>query len=564
MVRRPGKPAVNVYSLVLLKNRRVYLFLLNNTVMMFRLLFEKQWPLNAKSMSTTKSSHLMNVLTDSFGRKHNYLRVSLTERCNLRCEYCMPADGIKLSNRDNLLTTEETVRLVGIFVKNGVDKVRITGGEPTVRKDIVHIVESLKCFKSLRTIAMTTNGLTLTKTLVHLQRAGLNALNVSMDTLQPAKYEKITRRDGRLLKRVLAGIDLALQLGFSPVKVNCVLMRDFNANELCDFVEATRHRDVHFRFIEFMPFSKNDWDERQLVPYKEAIREISKSYPNFGPCDHDDPNSTSKMYRVPDFAGKVGFISSMTSDYCDSCNRLRLMADGNLKSCLFQNDEINLRDPLRRGAPEEELLNIISDAVKAKKRKHAANGLSSVNTRTTRTNNKIRSLLSRPDDPGWNTVIIRRCHELTHVDPESGKARMVDVTGKPATRRTATATALVKLNRTAVELIQENTMKKGDVLAVAQLAGICAAKKTWDLIPLCHQVRLDGVSVVVRLDREESAVTVTATAVTEDRTGVEMEALTACTVAALTVYDMCKAVSKHTVIESVRLVSKTKECSKTS
>lgn len=335
--------------------------------MLLRTICKNKW--SVKSIST-KNSSLDEILTDTFGRKHNYLRVSLTERCNLRCEYCMPLKGTKLSEQSKLLSNNEIVRLVSLFAKYGVDKIRITGGEPTVKRDIIQIVESLRDIKKLKTIAMTTNGLTLTKHLVDLQRVGLNALNVSLDTLQQNTYGKITRRDGQLLKRVLAGIDLALQLGFSPVKVNCVLMRGINFNELRDFVEMTRDRTISYRFIEFMPFSMNDWDEKRMVPYKEAIQEIMKSYPNFERCNNE-PNSTSKMYRVPGFVGNIGFISSMTEDYCDSCNRLRLMADGNLKACLFQNNEISLRDPLREGASDEELLDIISNAVNDKKRKHA-------------------------------------------------------------------------------------------------------------------------------------------------------------------------------------------------
>ncbi|XP_025408022.1 GTP 3',8-cyclase, mitochondrial isoform X2 [Sipha flava] len=342
--------------------------------MLLRLIFKnKQF---IKSISTIskkeniQKSSLNEVLTDSFGRKHNYLRISLTERCNLRCEYCMPLKGVQLSEQSKILTNYEIIRLISLFAEQGVNKIRLTGGEPTLKKDIIQIVESISDIKQLKTVAMTTNGLTLTKMLVDLQRAGLNALNISLDTLRQDTYGNITKRDGRLLKRVLAGIDLALQLGFSPVKVNCVLMRGVNFDELCDFIEMTRDRAIDYRFIEFMPFSMNDWKENRMVPYKEAVQEIMKSYSNFGPCDNN-PNSTSKMYRVPGFMGRVGFISSMTDDYCDGCNRLRLMADGNLKTCLFENKEIHLRDPLRQGASNEELLSIISNAVQNKKRKHA-------------------------------------------------------------------------------------------------------------------------------------------------------------------------------------------------
>ncbi|XP_050064048.1 molybdenum cofactor biosynthesis protein 1 isoform X2 [Aphis gossypii] len=513
--------------------------------MLLSTICKNKW--SVKSIST-KNSSLDEILTDTFGRKHNYLRVSLTERCNLRCEYCMPLKGTKLSEQSKLLSNNEIVRLVSLFAKYGVDKIRITGGEPTVKKDIIQIVESLRNIKTLKTIAMTTNGLTLTKYLVDFQRAGLNALNVSLDTLQQNTYGKITRRDGQLLKRVLAGIDLALQLGFSPVKVNCVLMRGINFDELRDFVEMTRHRTISYRFIEFMPFSMNDWDEKRMVPYKEAIREIMKSYPNFEPCNNE-PNSTSKMYRVPGFVGNIGFISSMTEDYCDSCNRLRLMADGNLKACLFQNNEISLRDPLREGASDEELLDIISNAVNDKKRKHAVADRSvSVTTTVNRGGRLARNVCtaSGDDEP-----------RLTHVDRRSGDARMVDVSGKRETRRTATAVARVRLDATATRLIAEDACNKGDVLSVARLAGACAAKLTWQLIPLCHQIRLDSVKVDARLDERGGRVRITATAVSTDRTGVEMECLTACTVAALTVYDMCKAVSRHTVIEHVKLLSKT-------
>ncbi|XP_060856172.1 molybdenum cofactor biosynthesis protein 1 isoform X2 [Metopolophium dirhodum] len=454
--------------------------------MLLRTICKNKW--SVKSISTKKSS-FNEVLTDTFGRKHNYLRVSLTERCNLRCEYCMPLKGAKLSEQSKLLSNNEIVRLVSLFAKQGVDKIRITGGEPTVKKDIIQIVESLRDIRKLKTIAMTTNGLTLTKHLVDLQRAGLNALNISLDTLQQNTYGNITRRDGRLLKRVLAGIDLALQLGFSPVK----------------------------------------------------------------------------MYRVPGFAGSIGFISSMTDDYCDSCNRLRLMADGNLKACLFQNNEISLRDPLRQGASDEELLDIISNAVKDKKRKHAvAERTKSVVTvirggrlarnvcKASISGHHARNMCTGSGSGGGDDQ-----PRLTHVDGRSGDARMVDVSGKRETRRTATAVAQVRLDATATRLIAEDACKKGDVLSVARLAGICAAKATWQLIPLCHQIRLDSVTVDARLDERRCRVHITATAVSTDRTGVEMECLTACSVAALTVYDMCKAVSRDMVIEHVKLLSKT-------
>lgn len=306
-------------------------------------------------------------LTDKFGRFHSYLRISLTERCNLRCKYCMPAEGVPLTAKDNLLTTEEVLRLAGLFVREGVRKIRLTGGEPTVRKDLTEIVGALKRIPSLESVGITTNGLMLTRQLVGLQRAGLDGLNVSLDTLKAAKYERITRRKG--WERVIAGIDLAIQLGYKP-KVNCVLMKGFNDDELCDFVEMTRDRCVDIRFIEYMPFTGNRWDTSAMVPFREALATIRERYPDFAALENG-PNDTSKAFHVPGFAGQLGFISSMTEHFCGSCNRLRITADGNLKVCLFGNTEVSLRDALRAGCSEDDLLCLISAAVKRKKKQHA-------------------------------------------------------------------------------------------------------------------------------------------------------------------------------------------------
>lgn len=323
---------------------------------------------HSKASPAISSSKPSENLTDTFGRYHSYLRISLTERCNLRCQYCMPEDGVTLTPKQHLLTTDEILYLADLFVREGVTKIRLTGGEPTVRKDIVDIVGSLKKINGLDTVAMTTNGLILTRLLVPLQRAGLDIINVSLDTLRADRYEVVTRRRG--WERIMAGIDLALQLEYTPVKVNCVVMRDFNDDEICDFVEFTKDRDVDIRFIEYMPFSGNKWNDKKMVSFQEMLDKIRSKWPDFKALPNE-PNDTSKAYHVPGFKGKVGFITSMSEHFCGSCNRLRLTADGNLKVCLFGNAEISLRDAIRNKCSESDLLAMIGAAVKRKKKQHA-------------------------------------------------------------------------------------------------------------------------------------------------------------------------------------------------
>ncbi|XP_020290407.1 molybdenum cofactor biosynthesis protein 1 isoform X2 [Pseudomyrmex gracilis] len=309
------------------------------------------------------------ILTDTFGRKHTYLRISVTERCNLRCTYCMPAEGVKLTKKENILRTDEIIQIADLFVKEGVRKIRLTGGEPTVRKDIVDIVERLKQLRELEQVAITTNGLTLTRQLPALQRAGLDALNISLDTLKEERFEVFTRRKG--WARVMASIDLAVQLGYNPVKVNCVVMRGRNDDEIIDFVDFTRDRPIDVRFIEYMPFQGNEWKENKMVSFDEMKKLIRKKYPDFQALSNSQPNDTSKAYHVPGFVGQIGFITSMSQHFCDSCNRLRITADGNLKVCLFGKDEVSLRDALRGGVSEDDLKDLIRKAVLQKKKQHA-------------------------------------------------------------------------------------------------------------------------------------------------------------------------------------------------
>jgi cyclic pyranopterin phosphate synthase len=308
------------------------------------------------------------ILTDGFGRIHSYLRISLTERCNLRCRYCMPADGVPLQPRDQLLTFEEVERVARLFVAEGVDKIRLTGGEPLLRKDVEDLMDMLGRIEGLRTLAVTTNGLLLRKKLDRMRLAGVNQLNISLDSLREDRFEFITRRAG--LGIVLDAIDLAIDAGYNHVKVNCVVMRGFNDDELGDFVEFTRDRPVDIRFIEYMPFEGNGWNDSAFVPYTEMLSSVSATHPQLSRLP-DSAHDTSKAYAVPGYMGRVGFITSMSEHFCSSCNRLRVTADGSLKVCLFGNAEVSLRDQMRSGATDETLRALIAGAVF---RKSAAHG----------------------------------------------------------------------------------------------------------------------------------------------------------------------------------------------
>ncbi|KAK6539890.1 hypothetical protein TWF694_008727 [Orbilia ellipsospora] len=317
-------------------------------------------------------------LTDNFNRQHNYLRISITERCNLRCLYCMPEEGIDLSPPAHLLTTEEILHLAKLFVSQGVTKIRLTGGEPTVRKDIVELVAELGKLKSigLRELAITSNGISLARKLPQMVQGGLTALNLSLDTLDEFKFQFMTRRKG--LSNVLKSIDTALSLGIQPLKLNCVVMNKVNADEIPAFITMTKDQPIEVRFIEYMPFTGNKWSSGKMITYQEMLDTIRQSHPGLEKVQ-DHKNDTSKTYRIPGYQGKLGFITSMTHNFCGTCNRLRITSDGNIKVCLFDNAEVSLRDLMRAEGGmgpegEKKLLEVIGVAVKGKKEKHAGLG----------------------------------------------------------------------------------------------------------------------------------------------------------------------------------------------
>jgi len=310
-----------------------------------------------------------HMLEDNHGRYHHYLRISLTERCNLRCTYCMPEEGVDLSPNEKLLTTSEIIQLATHFVKNGVSKIRLTGGEPLINSNIVEICGALNELKplGLSTIAVTTNGILLSRKLRALKNNGLTHINLSLDTLDPWKYEQITRRNG--LKKVLRAIDDCLEQGYEP-RVNVVVMRKFNDMELVEFVELTRTRPVHVRFIEFMPFDGNSWNEQKMVPFYEMEDVVRTAHPSLTACEYSE-SETAKEYKIDNHQGTIGFITSMSNHFCSTCSRIRLTADGNLKVCLFGQTEVSLRDALRSGCSEEELTELIHQSIGRKKARHA-------------------------------------------------------------------------------------------------------------------------------------------------------------------------------------------------
>ncbi|EDQ91279.1 uncharacterized protein MONBRDRAFT_18013 [Monosiga brevicollis MX1] len=319
------------------------------------------------SFSASRQHAVHAGLVDRFQRSHDYLRISLTERCNLRCQYCMPEDGIKLTASERLISFEERQQLAALFGRMGVTKFRLTGGEPLVYPRLVEVVESLKALPNTTEVNMTTNGVTLERKLPALKAAGLDGLNISLDTMDPHLFQIITRRKGH--DRVLGAIRAAQELGFGAVKVNVVITRGLNDQELLPFVEWTRDNDVDCRFIEYMPFDGNRWNFDKLVTYQDMLETIQTHYPL--QRLKEGPNSTSKLWQVDGFRGRIGFITSMTNHFCGSCNRLRLTADGNLKVCLFGSEEVSLRDVLRSGASEEELMSVIGKAVMRKHARHA-------------------------------------------------------------------------------------------------------------------------------------------------------------------------------------------------
>jgi GTP 3',8-cyclase len=313
----------------------------------------------------------MRPLVDGHGRHIGDVRISVTDRCNFRCQYCMPAEGLPWLDRSALLTYEEIERLVRVLASMGVHDVRLTGGEPLVRKELWRLVERLSAIEDVHDLSLTTNGYLLTRQVDDLVAAGLKRINVSLDSLAPDRFFQLTRRDS--LAQVLEGLAAAQRHPeLRPIKVNVVALKDFTEAEVLRFAEFARQNPYEVRFIEFMPLDADRaWTRDKVLPNAEIVAMIDSVYP-LEPVGRER-HGTSRRYRFADGNGEMGFISPVTQPFCGDCNRIRLTAEGELRTCLFSMTETDLREPLRSGATDAQLEEIIRDAVWRKELKHHVN-----------------------------------------------------------------------------------------------------------------------------------------------------------------------------------------------
>jgi len=309
----------------------------------------------------------MFFLADSYNRKHTYLRISVTDRCNLRCIYCIPSQGIEVKQRDEILSFNEIERVTKIFASMGVNKIRITGGEPLVRKDLPKLIQRLSAIPGIQTLGMTTNGVLLKSFAQELKQVGVTNLNVSLDSLCASRFALISGRQH--FNDVIDGIYASLGVGFQPLKLNVVVMGGVNDDELLDFVEFVKDKPINARFIEYMPFKFNQWNQAKFVSFQQMVKIISERF-ELQLFNSRNENLVSKDYWIDGFIGTISFITSLSDHFCGTCNRIRLTADGSIKSCLFHQAEVNLRSVLRCRESDEAIEEMIRSAVQQKQLKH--------------------------------------------------------------------------------------------------------------------------------------------------------------------------------------------------
>jgi len=311
----------------------------------------------------------MNELFDSFGRRINYLRISVTDRCNLRCIYCMPPEGIPMIPHSEVLSYEEISTVAQVGAELGINKIRLTGGEPLVRTELPKLIRMLSQIEGIEEISLTTNGTLLREYASKLKQAGLKRVNISLDTLKADRFRHITRLGE--LKDVIDGIEAAREANLEPVKINVVVMRGINDDEVLDFAKLTYEEEWHIRFIELMPFA----GVSQFVPLSE-LRQRIELLGSLEPGPPITSNGPAKYYRLPEAKGTIGFISPLSEPFCSACNRLRLTSNGQLCPCLLSDGGIDLKKPLRNNATARELKNLILKAVASKpKQHHLADGI---------------------------------------------------------------------------------------------------------------------------------------------------------------------------------------------
>jgi GTP 3',8-cyclase len=307
-------------------------------------------------------------LIDGFDRSISYLRISVTDKCNLRCVYCMPEGGLPWLRREEILSFEEIARVVEAAASVGVTSIRLTGGEPLLRRNLHHLVAAIASTPAINDVALSTNALLLREHLDALVAGGLKRVNVSLDTLRGDRFEAIARRPG--LDEVLAAIDAAILAGLAPVKINCVVMRGRNDDELVDFAELTRTRPVYVRFIEVMPVVENAALQRDAYLSSDEMLARIAMHEGLVPVGGPGGNGPARYFAFPGATGAVGVITPLSHEYCDSCNRVRLTADGRLRLCLFGDHAVDLRGPLRAGATAAELASLLRSAMLIKPQRH--------------------------------------------------------------------------------------------------------------------------------------------------------------------------------------------------
>ncbi|PQO38119.1 GTP 3',8-cyclase MoaA [Blastopirellula marina] len=314
-------------------------------------------------------SLIQTPLVDTFGRVHTSLRVSVTDRCNIRCFYCMPLENIRFKPRDELLTFEEIARVVRVASLRGVRKLRLTGGEPLVRSNLPDLIRQLREISGIEEVALTTNGMLLADQAAALKQAGLSRVNISLDSLNEATFEKITRRTG--VDRVLAGIAAAQEAGFEEIRLNTVAIRNLTEEEIVPLANFARENDLHLRFIEFMPLDADKaWHTDQVLSGQEMREIISREVAPLVETNRPDKSQPATDYAYADGKQRIGFISSVTQPFCGACNRLRMTAEGQFRNCLFGTTEWDARQILRNGGSDDDLAKLLGDCVTAKKASH--------------------------------------------------------------------------------------------------------------------------------------------------------------------------------------------------
>ena len=318
---------------------------------------------------TTASHGQPSELIDRFGRPHGDLRISITDRCNLRCTYCMPNEVIAFRPRHELLTYEEIAHFVRIVAGAGIRKVRLTGGEPLVRANVPDLVARLVETPGIEDVALTTNGILLTEQAVALRKAGLHRLNISLDTLDEARFQRLTRREG--IDRVLEGISAARQAGFDTIRLNAIAIRGSTEVDVVPLVDFARSHDLEIRFIEFMPLDADaQWDAERVLSGEAIRRIVEAEWGALIAAPRKHASQPARDFQFADGRGGIGFINPVSDPFCGDCNRLRLTADGKLRNCLFARDEWDVRDALRADALDDTILSIVRDCIAHKKPGH--------------------------------------------------------------------------------------------------------------------------------------------------------------------------------------------------